>query len=304
MVFTIIVTYNGSAWIRKALQSIIKQSEVIVIDNASTDNTIAIIEEEFSEVTLLKKNKNLGFGQANNLGIAMALKAGASYIFLMNQDVYVLPQAINILREAIVNINDIGVCSPLHYDGNGKKLDRLFNSYISGNKDLVKGISNNHFDQNLYNVGFINAAAWFMKSEVFEKIGGFDPIFFHYGEDENFIQRLYYNNYKTVVAPKAVIIHDRQDRKQIKEDLFSNNYIKKWEKHLKVTYANPNIKCDLKKRATKEKYKFYKLCIKFFIRGDFKRGKRYWSLKTKVKPLFDEIRISKNLSKSHKDFYL
>ncbi len=304
MVYTIMVTYNGIAWVQKALQSITGQSKVIVIDNASTDATTAIIERNFPEIILVKNASNLGFGQANNLGIRMALQAGADYIFLMNQDVYVQPETINLLVDAIKIDYTIGVCSPLHKDGNGKHLDRLFETYISNNKELVEELAEEYYTQKTYTVHFVNAAAWLIKREVLEKIGGFDPIFFHYGEDENFIQRIHYNKKKVVVVPESVIMHDRQDRKHPVPELFSQRYIKSWEKHLKVVYANPNKAHNLKKRASKEIIKLSKMTIKNLLQGKFNMARKYWKLRSSVTPLFQEIQESRNLSKLHKDLYL
>ena len=89
----IIVTYNGMQWLARCLSSCIGY-DVIVVDNASTDKTITFIKENFPDVKLIKQNSNLGFGQANNIGLSIALKEDVDYIFLLNQDAYLQPETI------------------------------------------------------------------------------------------------------------------------------------------------------------------------------------------------------------------
>jgi N-acetylglucosaminyl-diphospho-decaprenol L-rhamnosyltransferase len=91
-VVVIIVTYNGAGWIEKCLNSLRNSSlntDVIVIDNASTDETVSLIENLYPEVELVKRANNLGFGQANNIGLRMALDQNADFVFLLNQDAWI-----------------------------------------------------------------------------------------------------------------------------------------------------------------------------------------------------------------------
>ena len=80
--YIIIVTYNGMKWLEACLSSCRKYS-VIVIDNNSSDNTVSFIEQKYPNTILLKQNKNLGFGAANNIGINYALQNNADYVFLL-----------------------------------------------------------------------------------------------------------------------------------------------------------------------------------------------------------------------------
>lgn len=73
---TIIVTYNGAQWIEKCLDSLHEckvKTHILIVDNASTDNTLSIIREKYPEVELIESAKNLGFGKANNIGLRKAL---------------------------------------------------------------------------------------------------------------------------------------------------------------------------------------------------------------------------------------
>jgi GT2 family glycosyltransferase len=78
-IFSLVVTYNGAKWIAGCLDSLKASStdnEIIVVDNGSTDRTKTIVRESYPEVFLLENADNLGFGQANNQGLRMALEIG------------------------------------------------------------------------------------------------------------------------------------------------------------------------------------------------------------------------------------
>src|SRR5690606_11201876 len=128
--FIIIVTYNSMPWIDKCLKSC-KGNRVVVIDNASTDETISFIKSNFPDVDLLPQDKNLGFGQANNLGIKYALAQGAEYVFLLNQDAYLHTECIETLIAVHKQNPEYGILSPIHLNGKGDRLDQNFSNYVS-----------------------------------------------------------------------------------------------------------------------------------------------------------------------------
>src|SRR5699024_4123474 len=115
-VIVIIVTYNGEKWIQTCLSCIQRDQypvEVIVIDNASTDQNKEIIRNEFPDIRLIENNTNLGFGQANNIGMQIALKKQADYVFLLNQDAYIYPDTIIKLLSVLKQHPEYGIVSPL-----------------------------------------------------------------------------------------------------------------------------------------------------------------------------------------------
>src|SRR5690554_3758500 len=95
-VIIIIVTYNGMSWLKKCLDSC-GDYQVLVVDNASSDETVPFLKTHYPQITLHSQKINLGFGQANNLGISYALKQGADYVFLLNQDAYLQEGCLEIL---------------------------------------------------------------------------------------------------------------------------------------------------------------------------------------------------------------
>src|SRR5690554_4518907 len=132
----IIVTYNGMPWIKKCLDSC-RQYPVIIVDNASTDETISYIENNFPEIQLFPQPKNLGFGQANNLGIKYALAQGAEYVFLLNQDAYLHTECIETLIAVHKQNPEYGILSPIHLNGKGDRLDQNFSNYVEYRNNSV-----------------------------------------------------------------------------------------------------------------------------------------------------------------------
>ena len=96
-IFAIIVTYNGMQWIKHCIESLMESTvsmQIIVIDNNSTDGTLEFIKMNYSSVITFLMNKNLGFGQANHVGISYAPEKNADYCLLINQDAYLCKNAI------------------------------------------------------------------------------------------------------------------------------------------------------------------------------------------------------------------
>jgi len=213
-VYVIIVTYNGVAWIKKVLTSL-KNSDYplmpIVIDNGSKDGTQDCIKNFFPDVRLVQSEKNLGFGAANNWGIKIALDSGADYIFLLNQDAYIFKGSIRSTLNILSENENVGIVSPIHFAGNEIDLDFAFYTYIQPKStpsligDLISKVS----DKKFYETQFVNAAAWVGRANVFNDLGGFHPVFTHYGEDMEYAIRLKKNNLMLCIDPNFLIVHDR-----------------------------------------------------------------------------------------------
>lgn len=209
-VLIVIVTYNGMKWIDRCL-SALRQSTypvtTMVIDNHSTDGTPDFISRNFPEVVLEAKQENLGFGQGNNVGLRYALANEFDYAMLLNQDAYLQPSAIEELLKVADGYN---LFTPLHLSGDGKHLDWFFRESLRmADIDLLDNLLIDKKPQPTYEVGEVCAACWFMPTDIIRTVGGFNPLFFHYGEDSNYYTRLQFHHRKTIVVPSAHIWHDR-----------------------------------------------------------------------------------------------
>ncbi len=224
----IIVTYNGMKWYRKCFDSLKDSSvpvEIVVIDNKSSDQTISFIKENYPEIHLIDSKENLGFGKANNIGLRYALEQNADYVFLLNQDAWVRPDTIEKLIGKMQENTEYGILSPIHLDGTEQNLDFNFSYYILPDRcpgglisDLV---TKRKPEDKIYPVKFVNAALWLVSRQCIETVGIFDPLFPHYGEDENYIQRLEYHNKKVGLYPEVFGIHDR-NRSEWRKPSFVN----------------------------------------------------------------------------------
>ena len=212
-VAVIVVTFNGMKWIEKCIQCISNSTyplHPIFIDNASTDGTVAYIKNTLFSDNLISLDCNLGFGAANNLGIRQAISQNADYIIFLNQDAFFEKDVVNGLINLSIHENTYAILSPIHLNAN-KKIDSLFLSYIQRSTEVVNDFFKKN-KKNIYSVPFINAAFWFFNIKWIKKVGGFNPIFFMYGEDDNICNRLKYFGGKIGVCSDLYIVHDRADR--------------------------------------------------------------------------------------------
>lgn len=210
MIYVIVVTYNGSKWIQKCLNSV-RQSEVpvtcVIIDNCSTDNTVEIIKQEFPEMVFIQSENNVGFGKGNNIGIKYAMEHGCDAIFLLNQDAWIEPDTIGKLMKH----HDKGILSPIHMNGDGDDLQSNFKEYSLRIPEMYRDALIKRLVA-VYETSFVNAAAWYIPRFVLDKIGGFNPIFFYRGEDNNYIDRAHYFGIKQYIVTDAIIYHDADKR--------------------------------------------------------------------------------------------
>lgn len=213
IIYAIIVTYNAMHrnWIDKCLQSLAESAipvVPIVIDNLSTDGTRDYVPTHYPGVIWMPQEKNLGFGQANNLGIAYALEHDADFVLLLNQDATLAPDAI---EKMLAASDGESLLSPLHLNGDGTRIDEMFRYSLRHSKNLL--YDDLLIRRNLapcYESGEICAACWFMPIALIKNIGGFNPMFYHYGEDNNYFHRMTFHGVKTLLVPDTFMYHDRQ----------------------------------------------------------------------------------------------
>lgn len=298
MVKIIIVNYNSDKWIDRCLYSIDQAGLIehtVIVDNASTDNSLLFIEQNFPQTDLIKLSSNIGFGQANNIGIKKAYEQGADYVFLMNQDVYITPETINQLVKIAKKNPDFGILSPIHLNGNGSELDFGFSNYIVPLK--CEKLYSDIFLQNLaplYELPFVNAAAWLLTRKCIEKVGGFSPSFYHYGEDDNYCQRVLFHSLKIGIVPEAVIFHDREKRT---ENKYFDNTALLYERKLVMMLSDPFNN----KQSIREIYmNSCKMMIKSLLTFRLKSLKEHY-IKSKICYSLDWKRILYNKKQSLKE---
>jgi GT2 family glycosyltransferase len=275
-VFTIIVTYNGIKWIDKCLKSVVNQSDVLVVDNNSTDGTLSFIVDNYPTVIVLPQVENLGFGLANNKGINYAIKYGADAVFLLNQDAYAQPDCIFNLKNSSINNPEYGIISPIHLNGDGTEVDYTFLKVTSpfAASNLISDLILRKFSKEIYLLNFINAASWFIPVRVFYKVGGFDPLFFLYGEDDNYCQRVLYHGFKIGIIPNATIFHDSANSNyQIGEE-GTDKYFRQFINSIYIKYADVNS--ENYKKIDKFRRYVFKKALYFLFTNKLQKSKVFF----------------------------
>jgi GT2 family glycosyltransferase len=211
-VLAIIPSYNGENCINSCLQSL-QQSEidVLVIDNASVNQTKQFIKTNFKNVKLIENTQNLGFGKAINLGFEFGIKNNYTYFLILNQDAELLEDALIKLVNfaSTLTSNSWSFISPINLNSEGTKPETYF-------QDNLLNRSGNHKLQNqegfkFQTVDFINAACWLVNAASLKLLKGFDERFFMYGEDLNFCHRSKFYKLNMFVLHDAQCIHHKTE---------------------------------------------------------------------------------------------
>lgn len=280
-ILTIIVSYNFEPWMERCLGSLrqsIHPVDVLVIDNDSQDHTVELIERNYPEVRILCNSKNLGFGGANNIGLQLALIEDYDAVFLLNQDAWIDKNTIGILGSLCQKEPQYGIFSPIHLTGAGDKSDHGFAIYTGINNidDIEKE------KEEVVSVPFINAAFWMIPTLVLKKIGGFCPLFYHYGEDKDYINRIHYHGYQIGYSPTALGWHDRDNRVSNRESDLRSEHIYLLTEFSNINYSFTKAIRRSIKASIKTSYKLLRGGNKkdsaFYIGVAFQLCKRIWEI--------------------------
>jgi GT2 family glycosyltransferase len=211
-VYIIILSYNGSRWLEACLASVLATEyphfKIILVDNASSDNSVELARNRYPQVAVIVNNHNYGFSEGNNIGIRSALSAGADYVVLLNQDTRVTPQWLGELISAGESDKKIGILGAvqLKYDNDD------FNSWtMSAMREHLGELKDptRHPIPTWIPVEWVEGACFAIKREVLEKIGLLDPIYFAFYEEIDFCRRASYHGFSVALVPRSRIHHYR-----------------------------------------------------------------------------------------------
>lgn len=215
----VIISYNTCDLTVKCIESIFKytkglQFEIIVVDNASSDKSVVTIARKFkSKVILIKNKENVGFGSANNQGMAIAQ---GRYICLLNSDTLLIGNLFEksldwFDQKALVEVGSpvgmmgVKLLNPDRSEqesyGGFPTLSRVFSRVVLGHFLPVR------LADKLRKVDYIKGACMLLKRDVFEKVGGFDSNVFMYVEEVEWCYRVKKSGYAIVYWPYASLIH-------------------------------------------------------------------------------------------------
>ncbi len=221
----IIVNYNVKEFLLNSLESVFKAAhgleiEVIVVDNASEDGSVEALGREYPQVLLIRNEKNIGFGRANNIGLE---RATGKYILLLNPDTIVREDTFVKMIDFFNSHPDAGMagCKVLNPDGTlqlacRRSFPGLWTSFtkVTGlstlfpKSKLFAKYNLTYLDENqTYEVDSVSGSFMMFRREVYKKVGGFDDRFFMYGEDLDLCYRVQKAGYKVYYFHETEIIH-------------------------------------------------------------------------------------------------
>jgi GT2 family glycosyltransferase len=220
----VIVSFNTRDVLRECLQSVYREAgslrvQVIVVDNASTDGSAAMIEREFPGVLLVRSEVNLGFGPANNLGIQAA---GGLYIVLLNSDAFLSEGS---LRRSVANMDatpsaGLGGGRLIGRDGSWQPSARMFPT-VFNDLLVLSGLAARFPHSRFFGradrtwaspmeaaeVDWVPGAYSIIRADVLRSVGSFDPRFFLYYEEVDLCKRIKNAGHSIWYWPDIAIVH-------------------------------------------------------------------------------------------------
>lgn len=221
-------------------------SEILLVDNCSTDSTESFIKKRFPDVVYRRNFRRKGYGANHNRNLAVAK---GRYITFMNSDMIVYPETFSMLIDFMDGNDDIGIASPnvLNEDGSlqclNKRYPTLYDLFLRRFlPDFLKPFFRQRLDhyemrdagyELMTDVPFLTGAFMFAKTDLMLALKGFDERFFMYFEDADLSRRVQ-NSHRTVFCPDAKVVHrwERAAHKDIKWALVfvqsAFRYFEKW----------------------------------------------------------------------------
>ncbi len=216
-VSVVILNWNGVAMLRKFLPSVISctpDAEIVVADNASTDDSIGMLEREFPSVRRIQLDENYGFAGGYNEALR---QVEAEYYLLLNSDVEVTDGWLEPMLTYMDNHPDVCACQPklrsysnpemLEYAGAcGGYIDRLGYPYCRGRIFETVEKDCGQYDT-IQSVDWATGAALLIRSQSFWEVGGFDARFFAHQEEIDLCCRLRSRGHGIVCVPDSIVYH-------------------------------------------------------------------------------------------------
>ena len=214
----VILNWNGAEMLKKYLPSVLQYSKdeavVYVADNASTDNSIALLKEEFPEVKLILLEKNWGFAEGYNKALEQVY---AEYYLLLNSDIEVTPGWLTPMLSFMDSHEEVAACQPkllsifqrdsFEYAGAcGGYLDRYGYPFCRGRVFDVVEQDHGQYDEPA-KVHWATGAALLVRARIYKEVGGLDARFFAHQEEIEMCWRMRIRGYQIYCLPESKAYH-------------------------------------------------------------------------------------------------
>lgn len=215
-VLIIILTWNHWEVTRHCLDSLRRLTypnyQVLVVDNGSSDDTVAQIREQYPEVMLLENGRNLGFAAGCNVGLRYALERETDYVFLLNNDTEIPPGLLDVLVPEAESLPRLGILSPeLRYD---HEPDRIWfrGSYrhpltLEATDFGPLGPRRIRRQDSARAVDYLFGTAMLIPNQALQAVGLFDESFFMYYEDMDLSIRMQRAGYRLYSTTRTALTH-------------------------------------------------------------------------------------------------
>ncbi|MDW8328014.1 MAG: glycosyltransferase family 2 protein [Anaerolineales bacterium] len=217
----IIVSWNVRELLRACLRSLPlndPQTEVIVVDSASSDGTTAMVRDEFPSVRLIASEVNLGYSRGNNLGLE---RARGEYLLVLNPDTEIVGDTLARMCAYMDAHPQVGVLGPqlVYADSMPQSTRRRFPTLLTAFFESTwlqplapRSVLDHYYARDLpadrpAEVDWIVGAALLLRREAYQQVGGFDEGFFMYSEELDLCRRMKAAGWKVVHLPAARILH-------------------------------------------------------------------------------------------------
>lgn len=208
LVYIVLLNWNGWRDTLDCLHSLESlqstNHRVVVVDNASTDESVDILQRTYPSIELLQAPGNHGFAAGNNIGILHGLKQKASYIWVLNNDTIVDRRALASLVEMAESDRKVGaVSSVVLYYSQPQKIQL----WGGGRVNLWLGTTGLLTSTATEPLHYLGGVSLLLRRELFEDIGLLDERYFMYWEDVDLGMRARASGWKLAVAPGSRIWH-------------------------------------------------------------------------------------------------
>jgi len=204
----IIVNWNAKEFLNGCIESLLSQSftdyEIILVDNASSDDSVNFIKDNFPQVTIIQNKNNVGFAEGNNIGIK---NSQGEIIVLFNPDAVADKNWLSQLVDSLQSSKKIAaVTGKMYYLGDKYGKDAVFCTW-SKIDPYSASPSNFHNDESTSKVDYLSGAAMAIKKDVLDKIGLMDSDYFLYFEETDLCARMIRAGYDLMYVPSAIVWH-------------------------------------------------------------------------------------------------
>lgn len=214
----VILNWNGKRFLERFLPEVVRYSselaDIIIADNASTDDSVSFLEKTYPDIRIIKINKNRGFAGGYDYALS---QVDNEYYMLLNSDIEVTQDWLNPLIELMDSDQQIAACQPKIRAYNNKKhfeyagaaggfIDSFGYPFCRGRIFYELEEDKGQYDD-IKEIFWATGAAMFIRKELFHKLGGFDDDFFAHMEEIDLCWRLKNVGYKILYCPESTVFH-------------------------------------------------------------------------------------------------